>query len=122
MESAKATGAAFHRSGAEQIEYWADIGRKLSGIITPSVLLDIKAGLAILSVEEVKPKDINADEVLANVGRKREDGSLSAIIANGNLRYQASQSHPGMLEMILPDGSVQVGQFINGDFKRVDDV
>lgn len=122
MEAAKATGAAFHRSGAEQIEYWADLGRKLSSIVNPDVLLDLKAGLATLSVEEVKPIAINADEVFANLERKREDGTLSAAIADGNVRYQASQSHPGMLEMVLPDGSVQVGKFVDGAFKRIGDV
>jgi hypothetical protein len=30
MQAAKLTGERFHRSTAEQIEYWADIGRKVS--------------------------------------------------------------------------------------------
>lgn len=122
MEAAKATGAAFHRSGAEQIEYWADLGRKLSGSLNPDVILAVKAGFATLSVEEVKPIDIDPNEVFANLDRHREDGFLSAAIADGNVRYQASLAHLGMLERVNPDGSVQVGEFVDGSFKRINDV
>lgn len=119
MEAAKVTGALSHRSGAEQIEYWADLGRKISHILSPELILELKAGFATLSVEQVKPAKMSTDDVFASLNRKREDGTLSAKIANGNLRYQASQTHPGKLDRISPDGTVEVGEFVDGKFKPV---
>ncbi len=121
MEAAKATGALFHRSSSEQIEYWADLGRKLSSVLDPSVILALKAGLATLSVEQVKSVEINPDDVFTNLKRKSDDGTLSAAIAGENVRYQASKNHPGMLEKVYPDGSVEAGKFIDGTFNAIAD-
>lgn len=117
MQAAKATGAAFHRSSAEQIEYWADLGRKVSDVLDPSVLLAVKAGFCRITVEETTPVTVDADDVFATLERKRADGSLSAEIANGHVRYQASRHHPGMLERVSPDGTVETGTFVNGVFE-----
>lgn len=119
MEAAKATGALFHRSSAEQIEYWADLGRRLSGVLDPAVMLALKAGFATLSVEQVTPKEINPDDVFANLKRKSADGALSTAIAGQNVRYQASKTCPGMLDRVSPDGSIEVGEFINGTFNPI---
>ena len=35
MESARISGSIQHRSAAKQIEYWADLGRKVSKAIDP---------------------------------------------------------------------------------------
>lgn len=117
MQAAKATGAAFHRSSAEQIEYWAGLGRTVSSILDPDVLLAVKSGFARLSVEDVGSVDIEPDDVFALLDRKRDDGSLSAEIATGNIRYQVSRVHRGMLEKVSPDGTVETGMFVNGVFE-----
>ncbi|MDO9469638.1 MAG: hypothetical protein Q7J23_02775, partial [Nitrosomonas sp.] len=46
MRAAALTGERFHRSTAEQIEYWAEIGCNMSKILDPDDLLSISAGLA----------------------------------------------------------------------------
>jgi hypothetical protein len=120
MKAAKVTGMAFHRSNAEQIEYWADLGRKVSDILNPDTILAVKSGLATISIEATKPVDINPDKVFTNLDRKSADGTLAAAIADGKMRYQMSQAHYGMLEQIAADGTVKVGQFINGNFEPAD--
>ena len=56
------------------------------------------------------------DDVFENLNRKKEDGSLFVAIADGKARYQTSQAHPGMLERVLPDGSVETGKLVDGEF------
>jgi hypothetical protein len=119
MEAAKATGALSHRSSAEQIEYWADLGQKVSHLLNPEVILDIKAGFAKLSIEPVSSPEVNVDDVFAGLTHDRKNGTLSGKIAGGNVRYQASTNHPGMLERVSPDGTVDVGTFVDGDFKAL---
>lgn len=91
MDAAKTTGALSHRSSAEQIEYWADLGRKVSHVLSPDVILALKAGFATLSVEQVKAPELDVDDVFAGLKRDREDGTLSGKISAGNVRYQASK-------------------------------
>ncbi|NQY38231.1 MAG: hypothetical protein HRT37_25495 [Alteromonadaceae bacterium] len=119
MNSAKVIGALMHRSAAEQIEYWAYLGQKMSDIITPQTLLDINAGLTKISVQPVVDSSVNFDDVLNEVHLRAASGELSQTIANGKIRYQASDSHPGFLEQIAPDGSVTIGLFKAGDFLAV---
>ncbi|WP_206060372.1 TA system antitoxin ParD family protein [Nitrincola alkalilacustris] len=45
VKQAALAGKQWHRSTAEQIEYWADIGRQVSSTITPDTLLQVCAGL-----------------------------------------------------------------------------
>lgn len=117
MESARVSGSVQHRSAAEQIEYWADIGRKVSGVIDPDALLAVEAGLARITVKKVKAAAVDPEAVFAALAADRESGKLAAAIAEGSpLRYQASRNSPGLLEQIDPTGAVVTGQFLNGDF------
>lgn len=118
MDAAAVEGSLLHRSAAEQIEYWADIGRKISGVITPSDLLAISAGLMKISLEETSPVTADPDAVFATLGRERDGGGLARTIAGDKPRYQASHSHPGLLEQVMPDGSTRLGQFRNGEFEE----
>lgn len=116
MSAAALAGSTLHRSAAEQIEYWADLGRKVAKVVDPEVLLSVQAGLATLRVERTAPTPVDPDEVFAALDRERSSGALSEAIAAGTLRYQASASHPGLLEACYPDGRIEVGRFINGQF------
>ena len=53
MQAAESTAKRFHRSTAEQVEYWADLGRKISPTLDPDVLLSIKSGLTVIKTEPV---------------------------------------------------------------------
>lgn len=120
MEAATVAGKAHHRSAAEQIEYWASLGRKVAKVVNPDTLLEINAGLAKLSVEKVAPVNVNPDAVFAALDQSRAAGALTAAITSGAVQYQASHSHPGFLEQVHPDGRVVVGQFTNGQFQPLD--
>ena len=116
MQSAKMAGHRQHRSTAEQIEYWAGVGRSLSKIIDQDTLLEISAGLVRLKIEPVTPVAVDPEEVFADLERDRKTGELAASVTTSSVRYQVSVSHPGNLEQMLPDGRVIVGQFHDGVF------
>ena len=116
MQSATAAGQRMHRSAAEQVEYWASIGRSVAGVVDPDKLLAISAGLAQLKVIPVEPPAINPDDVFAALEQERKSGTLTASITSAEVRYQASVTHPGQLEQVSADGSMIVGQFSMGTF------
>jgi hypothetical protein len=117
MESARVSGSVQHRSAAEQIEYWADIGRKVSKAIDPDTLLAIEAGLVQIRVEKVKSEPVDPVSVFAALDADRESGRLASAIAEQSpVRYQASKSNPGLLERIDSTGNSLVGKFLNGEF------
>lgn len=120
MKAAAVAGSALHRSAAEQIEYWADIGRKVSKRINLETLLEVEAGLAKITVEKTSPVTIDPDQVFAALDRNRESGALSEAVAAGRIRYQASRTQPGLLEQVHPDGVVVTGQFEHGLFVAKD--
>lgn len=119
MSNAAVLGKLHHRSAAEQIEYWASIGQKVESLLDPESLLQIKAGLLRVKLEQVNAPPVSADWVFANLDMKRETGELPGEVSHSQLRYQASTTHPGMLEQIDAKGKVKVGQFSNGVFTPV---
>ena len=116
MEAAALTGERFHRSAAEQVEYWASIGRSVGDVLDPDRILAINAGLAKVSVEPVVAAALDPDQVFATLERDRESGLLTESVSHSSVRYQASTRCPGQLEQIDASGQVIVGQFCNGEF------
>ena len=106
----------YRRSIAEQVEYWAGIGRSVEKILDPDALLSIQAGLSSL---HIVPKDnvaIDVDGVFAQLEADRRSGRLAGLVSSGPVRYQASPDHPGLLERIDVDGQRTLGQFHDGEF------
>ena len=116
MHAATMVGQRQHRSAAEQIEYWASIGRSVSKIINQDTLLEISSGLVRLKIEPVESAVIVPEEVFSDLERDRKTGRLADLVTTSSVRYQVSVHHPGQLEQILPDGRVIVGQFDDGVF------
>ena len=116
MQSAESTAKRFHRSTAEQIEYWAELGRSVSSSINPDVLLSIKTGLARLNVEQVLSPRLDPDAIFGAMEIMRSDNSLQSEVTNSAVRYQSSLTHPGLLECLDQNGEITVGQFKNGQF------
>ena len=116
MQVAESTAKRFHRSTAEQIEYWADLGRTVSSTLDPDVLLSVASGLAVIKTEPVISSPVEADSVFQALENDRNAGVLSSTVTNSAMRYQASTNHPGYLEKIDPDGQITTGQFENGQF------
>ena len=118
MQMAAIDGAILHRSAAEQIEYWADLGRKVSKLLTPETLLEVQAGLTTIEAIPRNTQPVNSAEVFRSLQNSRQSGAISEAINSGEVRYQASNAHPGMLEACYPDGRIEVGQFEGGIFQR----
>jgi hypothetical protein len=116
MEAAALTGKRLHRSSAEQIEYWASIGRSVGNVLNPDSILAITAGLARVKVEPVIASPVDPDQVFAALERDRKSGVLEQSVSQCKVRYQASGSHPGQLEQIDTDGTITIGQFKEGVF------
>ncbi len=114
MRDAKACGELMHRSEAEQIEYWADLGRRIENMLDQRDLLDVKAGLATLTVEPVKARPLDPTALFAQVDAQRQHVSRS--LGEHAVQYRASRTHPGLLDAVWPDGTVKVGQFRDGKF------
>lgn len=116
MQSATAVGALMHRSAAEQIEYWASLGQKVSDILSPDVLLTISAGLTKISVSPTVDPVIDFDDVMLEVEMCTNSGELTQTIANNTVKYQVSVNRPNFLEQVQPNGTVIIGYFKNGEF------
>ncbi|WP_394672346.1 hypothetical protein [Limnobacter sp.] len=116
MSNAAVLGKLHHRSAAEQIEYWASIGQKVESLLDPETLLQIKAGLLRVKLEQVNAPPVSADWVFGNLDMKRSTGELKSEVSQHKVRYQTSTTHPGMLEQIDVKGKIRLGQFDNGVF------
>jgi hypothetical protein len=116
MLAASLTGERFHRSAAEQVEYWASIGRRVSSLLNPDVLLAITAGLSQIKVEPVYRDAIDPEAVFQSLESERQQGTLSHAVTGSAFKYQASKTHPGYLERINANGDITLGQFKDGQF------
>ncbi len=122
MQAAELTAKRFHRSTAEQIEYWADLGRSVSSTLNPDVLLSVLSGLTIIKTEPVISLPIDPDEVFETLENDRKAGTLLNTITNSAVKYQVSLEHPGYLEQINPNGNMTTGQFENGQFIALNEI
>ena len=116
MQQAELTAKRFHRSTAEQVEYWAELGRTVASTLDPDVVLSIQAGLSRLLVEPVIANPVEPEAIFASLEEQRENGSLQQNISHSPVRYQASLSQPGWLERVDQQGEVTIGRFQNGQF------
>jgi len=116
MQSASLTGSRHHRSAAEQIEYWATLGRQVAGFVDPDSLLDVAAGLARLKVEPILAQPVSPEAVFAAVEADRGSGMLPQKVCTAAIRYQASRAHPGYLERIDQNDTRTLGTFDGGVF------
>ena len=116
MQSATTTGKRQHRSAAEQIEYWASLGRSVANVVNPENLLAVTTGLARLKVEPIEVQPVDPESVFATLEDRRKSGALVESVTHSSVRYQASTTAPGLLDQIAADGQVTVGQFSHGKF------
>ena len=65
MQSAALTGSLHQRSAAQQVEYWAALGREVASMVDPEQLLEVKTGLARLRVEPVRAAAVDPQQVFA---------------------------------------------------------
>ncbi|MBL1320923.1 MAG: hypothetical protein COA63_007670 [Methylophaga sp.] len=116
MQVAESTAKRFHRSTAEQIEYWADLGRSVSHHLDPDVLLSVASGLTVIKTEPVYSAPISHEAVFQALEDDRKASKLSSRVTHSADRYQASAKYPSYLEKIDKNGTITIGQFTQGEF------
>jgi len=120
MHNPALAGSSHHRSAAQQLEYWAALGREVAELIDPEGLRAVKTGLARLRVQPLRAAAVDPEQVFAALEDSRQKGTLSASVSTAAVRYQASSSHPGYLERINSDGSRCISHFADGVFQPCD--
>ena len=116
MAAASRCAKRLHRTPAEQVEYWAGIGRAVAASVSPDSLLEVATGLARLKVERVVAVPVAPTGVFAQLECDRNNGRLAQSLPGAGVRFQASKETPGALERIAVDGAITVGTFENGEF------
>jgi hypothetical protein len=59
---------------------------------------------------------LDPESVFGQIEERRALGALNQFVNRDQPIYQASSAHPGLLEQILPDGTITVGRFQDGEF------
>jgi hypothetical protein len=116
MQAAALVGEQEHRSAAEQVEYWASLGRKIARHVNSDLLLEVAAGLAQIKVEPTVGKPVDPEAVFDTVEARRNSGTLKQEVTTATPSYQASVTQPGYLEQIDAMGNRTIGTFQNGVF------
>ncbi len=120
MDAAVLTGSVQHRSAAQQVEYWADLGRKVEGMLTPANVIRVATGVSQIKVSDILGKVIDPDALFQALEIDRVAGKLPQKVLNPSvIRYQKSLSKKGYLDQIHPDGHVVIGRFHNGKFTKI---
>jgi len=104
------------RTAPKQIEYWAQIGKSVARNASASDLLALMQGFARVQVNHIPSAPVNPDEVFAAVEQARQDGTLRHAVSRSQVIYETSQTHPGLLDRVLPNGRRHSGHFRNGEF------
>jgi len=115
-DAAELAGQVEQRSSAKQIEHWARIGRLAAKTLSGNDLLAITSGVAETTARYHSAAGSDPDRVFAALESDRESGQLSERVTSGGMRYQASPSHPGLLERIDGEGRRVIGSFTDGKF------
>ncbi len=112
FHQAEAEGRVFHRSPPRQIEFWADLGRRVSALMTPTDVVALLQGIATVRVETRKTPALDLDDVL---GQLERDRTRLNVTKGAAVYYEASRTHPGLIDQVTPQGR-RTGRFQNGEF------
>ena len=118
VEAAEKEGALQKRSAPKQIEFWAELGKAVDGVIDSADVVAVIQGLRKIKVEPVKSMAVDPRDVFDSIETTRESGSLAEKVTSAAVYYEASLSRPGLLDRVSSrTGERQTGQFHKGVFK-----
>lgn len=103
------------RSMPAQIEFWAEIGKRITASLSLNDTLALLHGIATLKVSMPRGQPVDPKEV-AEAAQRASQIPFTAQVPI----YEASPTHPGYLDRILPDGTRETGHFKDGQFQRKD--
>lgn len=107
------------RTAPKQIEFWAEIGKAVAGMVSSSALLSIVQGFSHINVLPNPSSTVSTHDVLEVLERDREDGSLYQTVTQAKVWYEASQVQPGLLDRVTANGQRETGHFRDGQFTPV---
>ena len=107
------------RTTPKQIEYWAEIGKKVSEFIDLTDLLAVSQGIALIEIKEKVSYSVDSEKIFSRVEAESASGYLSEKVTNAAVSYEADVARPGVLIRINSDGSRDVGHFRNGKFFKI---
>jgi len=118
VEAAEKEGALQKRSAPKQIEFWAELGKAVDGVIDAADVVAVIQGLRKIKVEPVKSMAVDSRDVFDSLETIRESGGLAEKVTSAAVYYEASLSRPGLLDRVSSrTGERQTGQFHKGVFK-----
>ena len=116
FKDAEVEGSFMNRSTAKQVEFWAELGRRVAQSVSPADMLALMQGIANVRVELPDSQPVDPEKVFAAVEEASSSYQPGNKITRGGLYYEASKSRPGLLDRVMPDGIRQSGHFIDGSF------
>lgn len=115
IEAAEVQGKTLHRSAPSQIEFWAEIGRRIAPVLSHKDLLAIGQGLARIRVEAEPSSRIDPDLIFAAVEQQQNSSFVSEAAVPSKFQYEVSQTL-GYIDRIDADGNRITGKMIDGQF------
>lgn len=116
ISHAEESAALQMRSVPKQIEFWAEVGRRVEKKVDHVQLMAIIKDMAIIDVRPIQSEPVDVDEVLGELETDRANGRLAKAVTRAGVVYEASASHPGLLDRIDEQGQRTTGFFTNGEF------
>jgi len=113
FQEAEAEASLMNRSTAKQVEFWAEIGKRVAHSVTPADMLALMQGIADVHIDIPKATSVKPEQIFAAVDKASATGQA---VSHGSLYYEASKTHSGLLDQVMPDGSRLTGHFTNGVF------
>jgi len=118
VSEAQAISALLNRSAAEQIEYWSELGKRVSAELTPAQTIQIMTGIGKIVVETPHYEPLDVLALASEVEADSQSGALSQeLLEKGQTLYSPASEGGGVLEAHYPDGKIKKGLFIDGKFK-----
>ena len=118
VEAAEKEGALQKRSTPKQIEFWAELGKAVDGVIDSADVVAVIQGLKKIKVEPVTSMAVDPRNVFDSLETIRNSGALAEEVTSASVYYETSLSRPGLLDRVSSrTGERQTGQFHKGEFK-----
>jgi len=116
FQDAETEGSFMNRSAAKQVEFWAELGKRVAHSVTPTDILALMQGIAEVQIDVAAPARVAPNEVFTAVESANTDGQLGLQITRGHVYFEPSVTQPGLLDKVMPNGQRETGYFENGLF------
>jgi hypothetical protein len=118
VREAQTVSALLNRSAAEQIEYWSELGKRVSAELTPAQTIQIMTGIGKIVVETPHYEPLDVLALASEVEADSQAGALSQeLLDRGQTLYSPAAEGGGVLKACYPDGTSEKGRFTDGKFK-----